>query len=298
MKQEHPTHNQHPQQRQEPPQTVQPTTPVAAPPVKSYQQAQSNPGQGFGVASIVLGVLLLWLVGLPLGIMSIMKSRKANASALLGIIGTVLNVLAIFISIILLVVGVAAFRQMQTKARSIEVNAQELKNETLAQEAKNKTYKLTQDFTSSALYWSLSTPNNWTTTALDKDGLNQFAKPGTNTLFTTLQATRDGLESNKSDLIASKAYVDEYIAAMKAKGTYLTIDSTSTIEVPFLENNDTMELYLVKMHDSTPTGGYTSWFAVRAVSDRIVALNYAGNTSDITQAEWQSLLESVSLTEI
>lgn len=297
MKQEHPTHSKDSQPTHEPPQPTQPAAPVA-PPVQVYQQVQSNPGQGLGIASIILGIFMIWLVGLPLGIISIIKSRNANASAVLGIIGTVLNVLAILGSIILLTIGIVAAQNIDAKRKTVEASAQKLKDETLAA-TKGTTYTFSQDFTSSALYWSVSMPPSWTIKTLDKNGINQFSKPGTQTMFTTYQLRRDGLASGESDLVASKAYIDEYIASMKQQGAgTVTIDSTSTVVVPFLENSDKLEMHLAKMSYSTRSGNYTTWLAVRVVSNAIVAVQYAGATSDVTETEWQSLLARVSVTEI
>ena len=77
--------------------TVPPVQPQPVPSPAPMQppaptgMASHNPGQTMGIVSIILGVLTLWLIGLPLAIVSMVKSKKANASRTLGIIGRFLS---------------------------------------------------------------------------------------------------------------------------------------------------------------------------------------------------------------
>lgn len=55
-----------------------------------------NPGLVSGLWSVILSIFpLLFVIGLPLSIMSVSKSRKASRSSALGVIGFLLNILAL-----------------------------------------------------------------------------------------------------------------------------------------------------------------------------------------------------------
>jgi hypothetical protein len=62
-----------------------------------------NPGKGLGIAAVVLSVLVLWPVGLPLAIVSWVRSARAGASVAFGVVGTALNVLSAVVSVALAV---------------------------------------------------------------------------------------------------------------------------------------------------------------------------------------------------
>ncbi len=82
--------------------TVQAPQPVVAVP-------KSSPGKGFGIASMVLGIVSLVLfcvvyvaipcaiVGIVLGAVSILKAKKVGASCGMGIAGLVCSIIALAI---------------------------------------------------------------------------------------------------------------------------------------------------------------------------------------------------------
>lgn len=82
----------------------------------------SNPGQGMGIASIILSFLgITALIGLILGIISINKSKKANHSPVLGVVGTCIGALNMLIVIpIILTLVVTTYSGIQEKSSNVE----------------------------------------------------------------------------------------------------------------------------------------------------------------------------------
>ncbi|MDN5275649.1 MAG: hypothetical protein JWN33_298 [Candidatus Saccharibacteria bacterium] len=71
-----------------------------------------NPGQGFGIASLVTSLVGLGLVGLILGIIGINQSKKAgqkNGFALAGIIIGIANIIVATLFLILMAIGIFGF---------------------------------------------------------------------------------------------------------------------------------------------------------------------------------------------
>ena len=61
--------------------------------------APRDSGLLLGLASIVLGFLQLWVIGLPLAIVSLVRSHKTKVSSTFGIIGVVINVFILGVSV-------------------------------------------------------------------------------------------------------------------------------------------------------------------------------------------------------
>lgn len=106
--------NNQPANAPQPAQAPQQNAPVA-PPQQYAQTSGENPGQLFGILSLVSTFLGLSLVGAILGYFSAKKSNEAGQSATLGKVGmwigiviTVLSVLATILIIVLMVIGAAA----------------------------------------------------------------------------------------------------------------------------------------------------------------------------------------------
>ena len=96
----------------------QPTPVNLAPPQpSSYPNNAVNPGKTLGIVSIVLGVIALWIVGLPLAIVSVVKSSKAHASKTLGIVGIVLNTLSLLMTVILVPIVLVATATVQERTK-------------------------------------------------------------------------------------------------------------------------------------------------------------------------------------
>ena len=78
----------------------QPTPPAA--PVEAV--AVSNPGQATGIIGVILAFVGLAPFGLVLSIISTVQSKKAGASTVLGVIGLVINAIAVFVLAFLILI--------------------------------------------------------------------------------------------------------------------------------------------------------------------------------------------------
>jgi type II secretory pathway pseudopilin PulG len=100
-------------------QPVQPT-PQQTPQYTAPQQPQgSDPGRGYGIASLVTALLGISLVAIVLGIVGLLKSKKAgystNIFALIGIIWSVVSIILLTMLLVFLVLG--NFQGAQSKGR-------------------------------------------------------------------------------------------------------------------------------------------------------------------------------------
>jgi hypothetical protein len=90
------------------PQPEQPATPA---PTSGAPVAATNPGQGLGIASLVLALLGVSLVGLILGIIGMKKSKEAGMSNGLALAGVIISAIGLVFGVLWLIfvviVGVA-----------------------------------------------------------------------------------------------------------------------------------------------------------------------------------------------
>lgn len=100
--------------------TAEPTpqvVPVAEPAASEVTPAQSNPGHGLGIASLVLSILGIHLVGIILGIVGLNKSKKAGHKNGLALAGIIVGSIGLVIGIMFFAVfGAAALQLVSTCA--------------------------------------------------------------------------------------------------------------------------------------------------------------------------------------
>ena len=106
-----------------PPVPPRPDSAPAAAPDAHYQMPAVNPGQTTGIIGLVFAFVGLAPIGLILSIISTVKSSKGQSPRTLGIIGIVLNALAIvvfffFIAIVLVSYAGIQERALDSKAQS------------------------------------------------------------------------------------------------------------------------------------------------------------------------------------
>lgn len=86
------------QQPQNQPAPMAPQQPMPAP-QQPYAAPQENPGQLFGILSIVF-FFVFPIAGIVLGVMSRNKSKAANMPSTLGTIGLVMNIIAVVLGVL------------------------------------------------------------------------------------------------------------------------------------------------------------------------------------------------------
>lgn len=105
----------------------QPIAPQSIPPPpvepgSPYQLPRTNPGQTTGILGLIFAFIALAPIGLVLSIISTTKSSKAKASVALGVVGIILNALAIAVFIFFLLIIVASYSKFHD--RSAETQSQ------------------------------------------------------------------------------------------------------------------------------------------------------------------------------
>ena len=99
------------------PQYTAPPANNAYPPASPYAYPYSQPaptqssGNWMGAVSIILGLLWMSMIGLPLGIASVVKANRYGTSKAAGIIGIIINSVTLVISIIVTILLVSGAMQ-------------------------------------------------------------------------------------------------------------------------------------------------------------------------------------------
>lgn len=274
---------------EQPPLMAQPSAPgVGAP----YQVAAENPGKTLGIVSIVLGALMIWIVGLPLGIVSIVKSRKAQASPMLGIIGTILNALAIIGSIILVMLVVMAYGGLKESAKEVqqEATSNQAKLDAETQSAVGgldvpitESYKVTKG--DGNAYWSFpAPPSGWKLVTFDKEGVNTIQRTDDSAQFTSYQ----GIESiTGTDEEATRTGINTYLTALSAK----KVGAESTMIFSRMSDGKSVEFitqnYTFLAPDSVPAKGR---IAGRVFDNgHVLLVAYYAVEDTFSETDWDSL---------
>ena len=89
------------------------TYPPASPYAYPYSQPAptQSPGNWMGAVSIILGLLWVSMIGLPLGIASVVKANRYGTSKTAGVIGIIINSVTLVISIIVTILLVSGAMQ-------------------------------------------------------------------------------------------------------------------------------------------------------------------------------------------
>jgi len=79
-----------------------------------------NPGQATGIIGVILAFVGLAPFGLVLAIISMVQSKKAKASATLGLIGIIINTVAVFVLAFLVVIISTQYAGIQETAKNAD----------------------------------------------------------------------------------------------------------------------------------------------------------------------------------
>jgi hypothetical protein len=118
----------------------QPTSPAV--PVESM--VVNNPGQATGIIGVILAFVGLAPFGLILSIISTVQSKKANAPIVLGIIGVVINAIAVFVLAFLILIISTHYSGIQEAAKNLYWRSLFLSSAPTTQAFKKRPKMLTQ----------------------------------------------------------------------------------------------------------------------------------------------------------
>jgi len=90
------------------------------PPAPSVPARTPNPGQASGIIGVILAFVGLAPFGLILAIISTVQSKKAKAPTTLGIIGIVINAIAVFVLAFLIIIISTHYSGIQETAKNAD----------------------------------------------------------------------------------------------------------------------------------------------------------------------------------
>ncbi len=276
----------------------QPQPPMAPQPSPGYASgapvATENPGKTLGIVSIVLSVLLLWIVGLPLGIVSIVKSNKAKASPLLGIIGTVLNVLAIGGSIVVFAIVASilmtATKGIQDKAAQRSASNSTAESSAVADTPLSDAYHVTNG--DGNAYWSVpASHTGWKVTTFDQEGRNVLDADDGHARFVSFQ----GLDNySGSDRAMTLEGIAEYLGGVQG-----VAGTKGTMNFAQMSNGKSVEFATQEYTFSDTKGNVGKGIVAARVFDggRILLVNYSASTSGYSPLEWRELTGKMQIND-
>lgn len=272
-----------------PPTNVVPVTPVPGQPVAPTAVPVENPGQVLGIVSIVLAVFAIWVFGLPLAIVSIVKSSKAKASKALGIVGLILNIVSLLISGLIVLGIFLAIPALQKASEEAE------KQSTSLNIAAGGTIPLTVDYipTNPAVSFTIPTGYlGWTMTSTEKDGVNEFTKDDDSATFMTYHGVLAGYTG--TDKEATQQAMADYISQLDAIEV-----SNSESTVSFLTTSDGRMLQfetkqITSESEGEPIAGIV---AVRMYAGHELSVIYLANADSFSLKDWDNLTSQVKLND-
>lgn len=248
----------------------------------------TNPGKGFGIAGIILGVCMMWVAGLPLSIISMVKSKKAQASTTLGIVGLIINILAIISSIVLLFIVIAAYNGLNQRAKD---TAEQSKTHSTTS---SSTIDLSQSYSvpGKNAYWVFpGTYTGWTMDIFDKNGINRLTRNDGLAYFTSFQGTDN---YNQSDLEATRAGLKDYLSV--GKGVMTGTESTMT----FPQASDGKRVEFIVREYTFDNHGVPSKGIIAARvfdSDQILIVSYTASAATYNVSEWDELSAKMQIND-
>ncbi len=281
--------------------TVQPVDNPSFQPTPLNSAPADNPGKTLGIISVVLGVLAMWLVGLPLAIMSLVKSKRAKVSALWGIIGVVVNSLALVVSVILVIVMVVAVvsadDNKSKSSKSLSPTSSESTESSVSDRVDiplSQQYRVTGQL--GKAYWAVDVPKSttWDMDIVDQGGKNHFMRSDKTAEFTTFQGADPSL-SGASDLDSTRLG----IVSLTKGASSLKFDDESRTALIEMGRGKTVE-FLVQDYTYTSSAG----LAIRARmvgrafdGGQYLYAWYASSSDTINESDWQMFIDGLSVND-
>jgi|GEM_PF-1589809 len=271
------------------PESPTPVAPVVGQPLAPTAPPVENPGQALGIASIILGVLTLWLVGLPLAIVSMVKSSKAQASKTLGIVGLVLNIVAIFITSFIFIVILMALPALQEAAQEAQAAANS------AAVISETTIPLSMEYKPANTEASFVVPASyagWTATTVEKEGINEFTKNDDSATFMTYHGVLAGLSG--TDMEVTKQAMADYIMQLDA---IEVADSESTVSFPTTSDGKMLQFETRQVTAISNSNAIKGIVAVRMYEGHELSVIYLASADTFSMSEWSSLISEVKIND-
>ncbi len=259
---------------------VQPVAPTGPPP--------ENPGQTLGIVGIILGVLLIWPAGLPVSIISMVKSSKANASKLLGIIGVVLNGLAFFASgfvILVIVMMIPALQEAgrHTTGTSVQVTSSAAETITLSTNYAP---------TSGDVYFAVPSYSGWSATTVDQDGVNKLTKDDNTAMFMTYQGVMSSLTG--SDKQMTETAMGEYLTQLEVSEVTGT---QSTVSVECTSDGKLLQFETKQVTGVSDGKAIKGIVAVRMYEGHELSIVYLATAADFSFGVWTNMVSKLQIND-
>lgn len=259
--------------------------PAPGQPAAPGVQPQDNPGQTLGIVSIVLGVLAIWVVGLPLAIVSLVKSSKAKASKTLGIVGLILNILSLLATLFFIFVVVVSIPYIAERAKELEATQAKIDAAYLI--------PLTMDYKPTNPDVAFSLPAayyGWTETTTDRAGVTEFTKDDNSATFMTYQGTLSGMTGSDREMtqkaMADYIYQLEGVEVSNSESTYtFTCDSDGKM-LQF----ETKQITATS--DGRPIKGIV---AVRMYEGHELSVIYLADADTFSLSTWSDMASQVTI---
>ncbi|MEO5949694.1 MAG: hypothetical protein ABIP74_04785 [Candidatus Saccharimonas sp.] len=265
----------------------EPMSPTVGQPAAPSVQPAENPGQVLGIVSIVLAIMALWLFGIPLAIVSIVKSSKAHASKTLGVVGLILNILAALATVLIFLAVFIAIPALQRQ--------QELNYAASTAASSSETITLSSDYkpVSNDVFFAVpASYAGWTTTTIDEDGVNLYTKNDQSATFMTYQGISSEVMVNdeKATAAAMSAYLTQ-LNATEVTGTQ------STVLLKVLSDGKWLQFETKQMSEKSGEDTIKGVVAVRMYQGHELSLIYRATEDSFSLAEWNNLVSKVQIND-
>ncbi|MCV2392875.1 hypothetical protein OEB99_01005 [Actinotalea sp. M2MS4P-6] len=269
---------------------------------------RSNPGMTLGVVSIALAAFMLWIVGIPLAIWSLVRSGKADASRVIGFAALAANLLMVLVSVATLAVLLPLINAARDEAAapiptvSVEPTpAEPSPTESSADASPTESGSPTSDAAevigldeaytvggSGDAFWSIpGSVSGWDLTTFDDQGVNEFTRADGEAYFTTFQGV-DPAYAGLSDLDGSYQVVGDVIGLSADE---IAADATTTT-LPQTSGDRAVELVVFEWTSDTHDG----ITAGRVFDDgHYLALSYYTPTESFDYAEWDAFIAQIAI---
>jgi len=134
--------------------------------------------------------------------------------------------------------------------------------------------------------------DGWNSTTMDKNGVNQLAKEGAVTTFTSYQLKQG--TTGGADEKNSKAYLNDFAAKLASNSQVSKVSKPAYLSTSIpSDSGEDIEFVQQDLTYTTSDGKtYRSRFIARSLDTNVLAVQYAGTKAEWAQVEWETLIEA------